>query len=472
MKRLNGTDAYLFFTEHTSVPNHTLKIAILDCNEMPGGFSFDWYLKTFSERLHRLPPFRWRVVPTPLGLHQPLFVEDPDFDLENHVSRAVVPSPGGMRELCELISEVTSEPLNMERPLWQLWVMEGLEDGRVATVFKVHHTIADGVASARLLLQACNAEPGAGVPPPDEPWQPGPLPSWGARVGKALVDLPGTFMREIPRNYRAIKTTRAGRAAQKAAGQEVNVPSPANLPKTPFNAALTGPRSFAAVSVPLAEIKAVGKTFGFTINDVFLAIVSGGLRRYLKDHNALPSEPLVGGMPMTIRIGEEKQQAYGNRTTMSYVFLHTDIDDPLERLQACHDAATAAKIDFQSKGAAEGSHLANWLELTPPFLARVAGRAVRKRAGSTSLGGNVIVSNVPGPREPLYFDRARIDQWFSIGMVVEGSGLNITTWSYVDQFNISLLACRELVPDLWGFVDHMKQSLQELKELAETHKAA
>ena len=130
MKRLNGADAYLYFTEHPSAPQHTLKIAILDCSQVPGGYSFDWYLRTFRERLHRLPPFRWRVVPTPLGLHQPLFVEDPNFDLEYHLRRAVVPAPGGIPKLCEMISEVTSRPLNMERPLWQIWVLEGMVDGK------------------------------------------------------------------------------------------------------------------------------------------------------------------------------------------------------------------------------------------------------------------------------------------------------------------------------------------------------
>ena len=151
---------------------------------------------------------------------------------------------------------------------------------------------------------------------------------------------------------------------------------------------------------------------------------------------------------------------------------YADIEDPLERLRACHDSAVAAKFDFQSKGAAEGSHLANWLELTPPFMAKLASHALRQRAGRTSLSGNVAVSNVPGSREPLYFYQAKIEKWFSIGQILEGSGLNITGWSYVDQFNISLLACRELVPDLWQLTEYLGVSLNELKQLAQETKAA
>ncbi len=471
MKRLNGLDAFMYYTESPTSPQHTLKIAVLDPSEQPGGYSFEWLLGIIKERIHRLTPFRWKIVPTPGGLHQPVFVEDPDFDLEYHVRRVAVPAPGSYREMCEVISEITSWPLNMERPLWQSWVMEGLEGGKIASVNKVHHAIADGVASARLLMRFFTNEPGGTVPPPGEPWEPEPIPSTASLITKAMFELPGTLMQEVPRNYRAIQRTRESRAAQKASGDVINVPGPTDVAPTPFNKPLTPHRSYACHTFALKDIKTIRAAFNVTINDVFLAVVSGGLRRYLKRQNALPDQPLVGGMPMTIRAKDDKL-VYGNKTTISYVWLHTDIEDPLERLNASHKASTDAKIEYQAKGAAEGSHLATWLELTPPMIAKTTAMALRSAKGKVSLGGNLAVSNVPGPREPLYLDHVRLSSWFSTGQVFEGMGLNITVWSYVDQFNFSFLACRELVPGIWDLVEDVETSLNELKELASKHKAA
>ena len=467
MKRLTGVDAFFYYTETSQAPQHTLKITIMDPSEQPGGYSFEWVLGLLKERIHRLTPFRWKIVPTPLELHQPVFVEDPDFDLEYHVRRVVVPAPGTYREMCEVISEITSRPLAMDRPLWQTWILEGLEGGRVAGVTKVHHAIADGVASARLLMRFYTTEPGGSVPPSEEPWEPEPLPSTASLIGNALIDLPETLLRELPRNYRASQKTRESRAAQKASGNIFDVPGPADVAPTPFNDKMTPHRSYACHTFALDDIKAIRAAFDVTINDVFLAIVAGGLRRYLEGVEALPEEPLVGGMPMTLRTKDDTR-AYGNRTTMNYVWLRTDIEDPLERLQACHKAAMDAKLEYQAKGAAEGSHIANWLELAPPIVARGIGTALRVGKGKVSLGGNITVSNVPGPREPLYLDHVRMHSWFSTGQVSEGMGLNITVWSYVDQFNFSFLACRELVPEIWDLVDGVIASLDELKALAGT----
>jgi WS/DGAT/MGAT family acyltransferase len=471
MIRLNGLDSFLYYTESPTAPQHTLKIAILDPSEQPGGYSFEWLLGMLTERMHQLTPLRWKVVPTPLGLHQPVFVEDPEFDLEYHVRRVTVPAPGTYREMCEIISKITGWQINLERPLWQLWVLEGLEGGKVAAVAKVHHTLADGVASARLLTRFYTTEAGGTVPPPEEPWEPEAIPSAASLLVNALADLPGTLVREIPRNVRAIQKTREGRAVQKASGNIVKVPNPMDAPPTPFNKALTPHRSYACETFELDDVKAIRAAFGVTINDVFLAVVAGGLRRYLKRLKALPEQPLVGGMPMTIR-GKGDDLTYGNKTTISYVWLHTDIEDPLERLKASHKASTEAKLAYQSKGAAEGSHFATWLELVPPMMAKTASVLLRSSQGKVSLGGNVAVSNVPGPRVPLYIDYTKLSAWFSTGQIMEGMGLNITVWSYVDQFNFSFLACRELVPDIWDLVEDVKTSMKELNELADKHKAA
>ena len=473
MKRLNGMDTFLYFGELPSAPQHTLKIAILDPSREPGGYSFPKALQNLGLRLHLLTPLRWRVVPTPLNLHNPVFVEDPDFDLEYHIRQLPVEAPGGVREMCEAISKITSWPLNYDKPLWQIWMLEGLEGGKVASVAKIHHTLADGVASARMLMRFYTTKPG------EEPtvsekdlWKPQPLPSKASLIGQALVDLPKTLLREVPRNYRAMKRSKKAQEERQASGAELNVPTPfTKVPDTPFNKPLTPQRIYACESFKLDDIKHIRATLEVTINDVFLTAVAGGLRHYLKRHNALPDVPLVGGMPFSLR-GKDDTDDYGNRTVLNYVWLHTDIENVRERLAATHQSASEAKLDYHAKGAAEGFHTATWLELMPPLFGKGINTLIHSGKGPKSMSGNLVVSNVPGPREYLWVNHTRLDSWFSTGQVVEGVGLNITVWSYVNQFNMSLLACRDLVPDLWDLLDDIRESLEELKMLAQSTKPA
>ncbi len=474
MKRLNGMDTMQFYSELPSSPQHTLKIAILDPSEEPGGYSFPKALETFGLRLHLLTPFRWRVLPTPLNLHNPVFVEDPDFDLEYHVRRMPVKAPGGIREMCDAISEITSWPLNYNKPMWQLWMLEGLEGGKVASVAKVHHALADGVASARMLMRFYTNKPGEepAVSAEDDVWKPEPLPSTAGLIGKALLDIPNTLLREVPRNYSAIKRSKEARKEQEAAGVDLDVPTPfTKVPETPFNKPLTPHRLYACQSFKLDDIKQLRVALDITINDVFLAMVAGGIRRYLMRHNALPDAPLVGGMPFSLRDKSDTLD-YGNRTTVNYVWLHTEIEDLRERVAAIHKAANESKLEYRAKGAAEGFHTATWLELVPPWFGKGISTLLHSGKGPTSMTGNMVVSNVPGPREYLWVNHTRVASWFSIGQIFEGMGLNITVWSYVDQFNMSFLTCRDLMPDLWDLVDDIRESFEELKALAQSTKPA
>ena len=467
MRRLNGIDAFMLYSETPNAPNHTLKIGIYEPSQKPGGYRFDETKQIMAERLHRLPGFRWRVVPTPLGLHHPLFVEDPDFDIERHVFRVGVPAPGSLEETCEMISQIASVPLDRSRPLWEVWILEGIEGGKVGFVAKVHHALADGIASAELLGQFFTTEPGAEVSKEDPPWQPEVIPSWWKRLALALRDLPRTALVELPATYRAFQTARRKTAERARAGLE-KPPTVFDAPDTPFNKLLTPHRAFACRSFPLADVKKVGRAFGATINDVVLAAVSGSLRLYLQKHGALPDVPLVGSMPFSIR-AEGEQRTWGNRVTTNYVALRTDIEDPVERMRACHEAASLTKAHFQ---ATLGAQIANWLEFTPPFVAYLIGLITRVRGGRGGLGGNVIVSNVPGPRKPLYLDQDRLGAFYSIGQIWEGTGLNMTVWSYTDQLNLNVLACRELIPDVWTLVEGFERSLEELLDAANRHTTA
>jgi len=467
MRRLNGIDAYMLYSETPRTPNHTLKIGVYDPSDDPTQYSFAWMKEMLAARLHRLPPFRWRLVPTPLGIHHPVFIEDPDFDLERHVFRVGVPAPGTIREMCEMISQIASVPLDRTRPLWEVWILEGMEDGKVGYVAKTHHALADGVASAELLGQFFTAEPDEEVPSEDPPWRPEAIPGWWKGLGRALIDMPRTALTEIPPTLRALRRARAQKAELARSGAPLP-PKASDAPPAPFSRLITPHRAFACKSFALDDVKEIRAAFGTTINDVVLAAVSGALRRYLLERDELPGRPLVGSVPFSIRT-EAERGTYGNRVTTGYVSLRTDIDDPVKCLRACHEAASATKAYFR---ATEGAHLANWLEITHPSLTKLTGGVVRAREGRGSLAGNVVVSNVPGPRHSLYLDKHRLAAFYSIGQIFDGTGLNLTVWSYTDQLNLSVLACRELVPDVWELVEHFERSLDELLEAARRNPAS
>lgn len=467
MKRLRGADALLLYLETPRSYQHTLKIAIVDPSEDAQGWSFERYRETFAQRLHRAPPLRWKLAPTPLGLHHPLWVEDEDFNLEYHFRRVACPAPGDRRALCELISQIYAWPMDRSRPLWVMWVVEGLEDGKVATVMLVHHAYVDGIAAGYLLQQLCNEEPGGAVPPPSSPWQPEPWPAAWKRAAWALRDLPETAFREVPKTLRGIRK-RLQRSAAERRGDETAAPSPFDAPATPLSVLLSHGRTFVCASYPLEDFKRVRASFGVTINDVFLACCGGTLRRFLAARGFdADTGPLVASVPLSQRAPEDMDEL-GNQTSLDYLWLRSDVADPVARLFACHESAAAMKEHFQ---ATKGADIASVANILPPVVGRVFNRFVRSRKGKLSVFANVVLSNVPGPREPLYFGRLRVANWFSMGQIVDGTPLNMTMWSYAGSVNLGVLADRAVVPDGWELVRYFGESLEELLEKAGGHAA-
>jgi WS/DGAT/MGAT family acyltransferase len=462
MRRLNAADALFLYNETPTQHMHTLKIGILDPSGIPGGYSFEHEKAKLAARLHRVPPFRWRVVPTPLRLHHPLVVES-EVDIDYHVRRAALPSPGGPRELSDLISEVASRPLDRSRPLWEIWLVEGLEGGKVASICKIHHTLADGVASAELLegflTHAHEDEMPHGAPA----WTPEPTPSRGRRLAMALYDLRGFLPRAVRALARAIRESRRREAAHHAEHAKL-LPSASGAPLTPLNRVLSAQRRFAYVSLPLADAKAVRRAFGVTLNDVVLAVLTSSVRGYLARRGELPRAPLVATVPVSLRTPEEAGR-FGNHTSAMYVLLRTDVEDPVERLRATHAAARAAKDHFQ---ATLGAQLADWLELFPPWISGMVFSRLPTWMAKLHRPpvANLIVSNVPGPPEPLYYGQALLTGFLSVGPVLEGMGLNATVWSYADRLNVSFLACRDSVPGVWELADGARAALEELAKAA------
>jgi diacylglycerol O-acyltransferase / wax synthase len=457
VQRLRGIDAGFLYMETPTLHMHTLKIAVVDPSGVPGGYTFARFRDVLEERLHLLPPFRRRFVEVPLRLHHPVAIDDPDFDLSRHVRRVGCPVPGGMREFAELVSDIASRQLDRRFPLWEIWVVEGLEGGRVAFVAKIHHSVADGVAAASLLANVA-AELTGETPA----WAPDEPPTKGRLFKDALRDLFAELLRLPLLFVRTMKNITAVR--RKRRDSDVTPPLPFDTPTTRFNTALTTHRLFTMSRLSLTDIKHVKDRFGASVNDVVLAVVAGALRRYLTEKGELPDKPLVAGVPVST--AAEPDRLGGNEVSNMFTSLRTDIADPVERLRATSEVTRAAK-DFHNVLGAE--MLRDWSEITPPlpfaWFMRMYSR--RHLAARHRPPINLVVSNVPGPREPLAIADARIVALYSMGPILEGIGLNVTVWSYVDSMNFGIVSCPEFAPDLWSLNDAIAEELGELVRCAD-----
>jgi WS/DGAT/MGAT family acyltransferase len=460
MRRLSGADAMMLRLDRGNAYNHTLKISIVDPSTDPEGWSFSKFTRLFEERVHLLPSLRLRYLPTPLGVHHPIWVEDPEFNLASHVRRVMCPGPGGMAEFCALVEQLYARPLDPQRPLWESWVIEGLEGGRVGIVTLLHHAYTDGVGALGMLEDVYTAEPDDG-PREEPPFSPPPLPSAVRRLAWGLRDLPAVA-RRIPSAVTALRERRRLERGFAESGRE--------LPPSPFDSSLTAPfrrglsrdRRFACESFPLDQVLEVRKALGATINDVFLACAAGALRRWLAGADAPSSEAMVGTMAFSTLPLAERSVA-GNYSSIDYVRLHSEIADPLERLRAASASAKVTKDHFNETKDAD---IVSVVEVAPGGLVNLLAQLNARTGGRFDPFANVVVSNVPGPREPLYVGRWRLDRWFSTGQLTHGANLNLTVWSYAGQFNLCVLGDAQAVPDAWQLINGFRASLDELLAIA------
>ncbi|HZD64578.1 MAG TPA: wax ester/triacylglycerol synthase family O-acyltransferase [Acidimicrobiales bacterium] len=464
MRRLSGLDAGFLYLETPSMHMHVGLACVLDPSDLPGGWSFANIRELVENRLPLLPPFRRRVVEVPFGLHHPVWIEDPNFDLDYHLRRASLPSPGGVSELADFFAEFLGRPLDQSRPLWEMYVVEGLEGGRVAVVTKTHHAAIDGVSGAELAANLLDLSPEpAVVPPPDPPWRPDRMPTELELLSYAV----GSLAKQPFGLFRAVEhAVEAGLhlARRNRPSQVALPPAPFSAPKTRLNTSITPHRRVALTQVPLDEVKEVKRNFEVTVNDVILAICAGSLRRYLLDHEELPEGPLVGMVPVSVR-SEDQRQEGGNRVSAMLVSLATATDDPVERLRLISEGTEGAKDQHSAIGA---ETLMDWVEFAAPAVAARAARLVSRTKVFDRVRPlfNVVISNVPGPSFPLYCAGARLEAMYPMGPVVDGVGLNMTVMSYHGSIYVGLLACREVVPELDQIADGIQESLAELTKAA------
>ncbi len=463
MRRLTGLDASFLYMETPNNHMHVGAVYVFDPGDDPTACSFERVKAAVEDRLHLLPPFRWKLVTVPFGLHHPLWANDSHFDIEYHVRQAALPSPGGRAELAEHAAQFMARPLDRTRPLWEMEVVEGLAGGRIALITKTHHSAIDGASGAELttaLLDLTADSPA--VPAPDKPFRGDRIPSDVETLAYALRSLteqPAELVRAVRRTAEVALNLRK-RSAEGA-------PSPATpfgAPRTSFNVPITPHRKFAYTQVTLSDIKEVRAAFGGTVNDVVLAMCSSALRRYLLDGGELPAEPLVAMVPMSVRSTDQKG-AMGNRVSQLLVRLATEEPDPLKRYQSIMAETVIAKESINAIGA---DTLSNWAEFAAPA---VAARAARLYS-SMGLANrhkpiyNVTISNVPGPQIPLYCTGARLVEWYPMGPIFDGIGLNMTVMSYMGVVYVGLLACRETMAGLWDLAEHCNTGIDELLMLA------
>ena len=487
MKQLSGADAMFLQFERGNNFMHVASLAIYDPSTAPGGrVRFKDVLRFFASRVEQFPQFRRRLVNVPLSLDRPYWVEESAIDVEFHVRHIALPHPGDWRQLCIQVARLHSRPLDRSKPLWEAYIIEGLHNiagvppGSFALYCKMHHAIVDGESGTEILKALHSLTP--------EPMDDDDVPLGGFTADRE-PRLPELYSRALVQNIEKLPSLvrftlgTARRIAALGAGAVGNLselgssllpqlrtllsgdlsPFLSRLPpQTRFSGKVSAHRVFEAVGLPFDEFKTIRQQVGSaTVNDLFLAIVGGALNRYLGDKGELPDSSMVAMVPMTLR-GEEKGGDRGNQVGFTLMPVHSDVEDPLERLRAISDSAQTSKRVTDAVGKELARDL---LEHLPAPVSQALIRNVKLP------GIGLIVSNVRGPDVPLYMAGAQLVNYSPISIAIDGMGLNVTGFSYNGTMWICAVSCRQMMPDPAVFADCLRGSFAELKAAAQRHAA-
>jgi diacylglycerol O-acyltransferase len=483
MRQLTALDQQFLALEDSRNYGHVGALSIYDPSTAENGeLTLPRLQSLIAERLPLVPPFRWRLAEVPFNLDYGYWVDDPDFDLEFHVREIALAPPGTDAQLSEQVARIYARPLDRSRPLWELYLIHGLPKHRVAVMSKIHHAVIDGMSGAEIMGALFDPTPeGRDAPPPSAARSAraaSQKPSDLGMLARGLLGLPRYPLRVLkaaPRtlpnlaevqSFAAIPGVKAlGRAAagaQRALGRDTVVGRlDLTPPRTTFNGRVSAHRRYAFGQLSLEDVKTIKNHHGCTVNDVVVSICAGAVRRWLIEHDELPTEPLVGQVPVSVR-REHEQGTYGNRILLMTAPVHTEIEDPARRLQQTHESLLEMK---ERHRALPAELLQDANQFIPPALFSRAARLTFSLGASRASrpAWNLVISNVPGPQSPLYMAGARLEAHHPISVITDGMGLNITVMSYCGHLDFGIVADREQMPDVWSLMGWLADSLEELR---------
>jgi diacylglycerol O-acyltransferase / wax synthase len=461
MKILSGLDGVFLHLETPALPMHVGSLSVLERPPGQRGSFLRNVRRLYERRLPLAPVLSRKLHEFPLGMANPVWVQASEVDLDHHIRHVTLPAPGTHAQLEACVGALHSQPLDRAHPLWTVYVIEGLQGGRIGCYTNIHHAVVDGQAGVELMRVLFDLTPRARRPAPT------PAPAHDAEHPGAVALFAGAvqhdlgqywqLVRDLPKIARALAAPakRGGKATEPGAAA-----SPGLGPRTPLNVVIDARRGFATATIPFASAHAVAAAHDATINDVVLAICAGALRRYLGRHGGVPPEPLVAGMPISLR-GTGAVE-FTTQATMARVSLATQIVDPVRRLRAIRDATVAAKakvietkslvrVDFPTLGVPWLLHGLSDLYGRPSVASRLPPVV------------NVVVSNVPGPRQPLYLAGARVLHHWPLSIVGHGLGLNVTVESYAGQLEFGVTTALAAMPRPATFADGLQAAFRQLQ---------
>jgi WS/DGAT/MGAT family acyltransferase len=469
MNHLSGIDAAFLHLESPEMPMHVGSLHVL---ELPAGYSGEFFEDVkacLAQRLHLADVFTRKLALMPFDLSNPVWVEDEDIDLEHHIRHITLPKPGSNTQLQQYVARLHSTLLDRSRPLWEFFVIDGLRSGEVALYIKVHHARLDGQAGVALGRAIFDTTPeGRHIKPPRprarrNQYQLGVAELLGAALSNTAQQVL-KLVKTLPAMGRAAATLLLPEKDEDGRRQW-SLPRNLNFlaPRTAFNVAITNQRRFAARTVPLAEVKEIAKRSGVSLNDVVMATVAGGLREYFIGHRELPERPLSAAVPVSLRAAGD--ESANNQVSMVTMTLATDLADPMQRLKtiAAGSVETKAKL-----GRVKTAIPTDFPMLAAPWLmsglASLFGRS--RLANVLPPVANLVISNVPGIQQQLYFAGARIISYYPVSIPAHGMALNVTVQSYNGRLDYGLIGCRRAVPDIMDLADALLAEHRKLLALA------
>ena len=457
MERLGGLDAGLLYSESAAIPMHVCSVVMVDTSTVPGGFSYERFRGDIADRVRALPELRSKLGDSQFNVDHPVWVQDKAFDLDRHLNRIALPSPGGREELAAVCGHIASVPLDRSKPLWEMWVIEGVDGARLdaggplALMIKIHHAAVDGVSAANLLETLCDLEPDAPPPPPVD--GPGDATPW-AIAADGLVRFatrPLQLARVVP-----VTAAMVGKTVTRAVSGTA-MAAPFVAPRTRFNAEVTSERSIALVQLDLNDVKKVKNHYGVKVNDVVMALCGGAMREFLAARDEMPTRPMIAFVPASVH-GQTNRPGR-NQLSGMFCNLHTDVAEPHERLQAISESTLRAK---EHSGSLGPTLLVDLAQMISRNMYNVLLGVMSRAPVPAAAPANVVISNVAGPPATLYSCGAEVKALYPLGPIFHTVGLNITVMSVADRLNVGIISCPQLVDDLWDLADRFDVALAEL----------